>query len=246
MALPLSARRKTSTPKIVDLVDRDDAARRRCSATARSPCIPTTSATSIWSANWCGCRWPSRLIPIIADEYPDPEKGSGAVKITAAHDFNDFEVWTRHRDKDYFKKQLNGGLINLFTPEAKMNENCPAAISRAGSLTKRASASSPTSKRSGWSTRSRPITHAVPHGDRSNVVIEPYLTDQWYVERARTGEAGDRRGARRQDQIRPEELGERPISTGWKTSSPGASRASSGGATRFRRGTGRTAKCSSR
>ncbi|MES2906011.1 MAG: class I tRNA ligase family protein, partial [Pseudomonadota bacterium] len=44
-----------------------------------------------------------RLIPIIADEYPDPEKGSGAVKITAAHDFNDFEVWTRHRDKDYFK-----------------------------------------------------------------------------------------------------------------------------------------------
>src|SRR5918994_965069 len=67
-----------------------------------------------------------RLIPVIADEYPDPEKGSGAVKITAAHDFNDFEVWQRHREQDYFTKQLNGGLINLFTPEAALNENTPA------------------------------------------------------------------------------------------------------------------------
>ncbi len=68
-----------------------------------------------------------RLIPIIADEYPDPEKGSGAVKITAAHDFNDFsEVWSRHRDKDYFKKQINGGLINLFTPGRQDERQCPA------------------------------------------------------------------------------------------------------------------------
>src|SRR4029078_11664258 len=66
-----------------------------------------------------------RLIPVIADEYPDPEKGSGAVKITLAHDFNDFEVWQRHREQRYFKRQLNGGLINLFTSEAAMNENCP-------------------------------------------------------------------------------------------------------------------------
>jgi len=121
-----------------------------------------------------------RLIPIIADEYPDPEKGSGAVKITAAHDFNDFEVWTRHRDKDYFKKQLNGGLINLFTPEAKMNENCPPPYQGLDRYEAR--------KRIvvdleslGLVDKIEKITHAVPHGDRSNVVVEPYLTDQWYV-----------------------------------------------------------------
>ena len=52
-----------------------------------------------------------------------------------------------------------------------------------------------------------PHSHVVPHGDRSNVVIEPFLTDQWYVERQGAGEARDRRGARRQDQVRPAELG---------------------------------------
>ena len=121
-----------------------------------------------------------RLIPVIADEYPDPEKGSGAVKITAAHDFNDFEVWSRHRDKDYFKKQLNGGLINLFTPEAKMNENCPPQYRGLDRYEAR--------KRIvvdlealGLVEKIEKITHAVPHGDRSNVVVEPYLTDQWYV-----------------------------------------------------------------
>ena len=70
----------------------------------------------------------NRQIPIIADEYADPEKGSGAVKITAAHDFNDFEVWQRHRDKNYFKKQKDGGLINpVFDAHARINENAPEA-----------------------------------------------------------------------------------------------------------------------
>src|SRR5665213_3231557 len=121
-----------------------------------------------------------RLIPIITDEYPDPEKGSGAVKITAAHDFNDFEVWSRHRDKDYFKKQKNGGLINLFTPEAKMNENCPPQYQRLDRFEarKRIIADIETL---GLLDQIEKVTHAVPHGDRSNVVIEPYLTEQWYV-----------------------------------------------------------------
>ena len=71
---------------------RHDAARRRCSATPRSRCIPRTSATSIWSASDVSLPLVGRLIPIVADEYADPEKGAGAVKITPAHDFNDFEV----------------------------------------------------------------------------------------------------------------------------------------------------------
>jgi len=121
-----------------------------------------------------------RLIPIIADEYPDPEKGSGAVKITAAHDFNDFEVWTRHRDKDYFKKQINGGLINLFTPEAKMNENCPPQYRGLDRYEARKRIIADLEALE-LIDKIEKVTHAVPHGDRSNVVVEPYLTDQWYV-----------------------------------------------------------------
>jgi valyl-tRNA synthetase len=121
-----------------------------------------------------------RLIPVIADEYPDPEKGSGAVKITAAHDFNDFEVWTRHRDKDYFQRQLNDGLINLFTPEAKMNENCPPQYRGLDRYEARKRIVADL-EALGLVDKIEKITHAVPHGDRSNVVVEPYLTDQWYV-----------------------------------------------------------------
>jgi valyl-tRNA synthetase len=122
-----------------------------------------------------------RLIPVIADEYPDPEKGSGAVKITAAHDFNDFEVWNRHREQDYFKKQLNGGLINLFTPDAKMNENCPPQYRGMDRYVARKQIIADL-EALGLVEKIETISHVVPHGDRSNVAIEPYLTDQWYVD----------------------------------------------------------------
>jgi valyl-tRNA synthetase len=121
-----------------------------------------------------------RLIPVIADEYPDPEIGSGAVKITAAHDFNDFEVWQRHRDKDYFKKQKDGGLINLFTPEAKLNDNCPPQYRGLDRYEARKRIIADL-EALGLVEKIEKVTHVVPHGDRSNVVIEPYLTDQWYV-----------------------------------------------------------------
>jgi valyl-tRNA synthetase len=122
-----------------------------------------------------------RLIPVIADEYPDPEKGSGAVKITAAHDFNDFEVWQRHREQDYFKKQLNGGLINLFTPEAEMNENCPPQYRGLDRYVARKRIIADLEAQ-GLVDKIEPHVHTVPHGDRSGVVLEPLLTDQWYVD----------------------------------------------------------------
>jgi valyl-tRNA synthetase len=122
-----------------------------------------------------------RLIPVIADEYPDPEKGSGAVKITAAHDFNDFAVWQRHREKDYFKRQLNGGLINLFTPEAVLNENCPPQYRGLDRYAARKRIVADL-EALGLVDKIEPHVHMVPHGDRSGVVIEPYLTDQWYVD----------------------------------------------------------------
>jgi valyl-tRNA synthetase len=156
----------------------------------------------------------NRLIPVIADEYPDPEKGSGAVKITAAHDFNDFEVWQRHRDKDYFKTQKDGGLINLFTPEAKLNENCPEQYRGLDRYEARKRIIADL-EALGLVEKIEKVAHVVPHGDRSNVVIEPYSSQK---------------------------IGKRPISTGWRTSSRGVSRASCGGATRFRPGTDRIAR----
>jgi valyl-tRNA synthetase len=127
-----------------------------------------------------------RRIPIIADEYSDPEKGSGAVKITPAHDFNDFEVGKRH----------NLPQINIFSVEAKLqlkdNAEFLAGLSPSADLDatlalhglSREAARKAIVERmeaKGLLVKIEPNTHAVPHGDRSNVVIEPFLTDQWYV-----------------------------------------------------------------
>jgi valyl-tRNA synthetase len=111
-----------------------------------------------------------RLIPIVADEYSDPEKGTGAVKITPAHDFNDFEVGRRH-DLE---------VINIFTAEAHLNDAVPEAYRNLERFEAR--------KRivADMEAAGRLVTiekhkHQVPHGDRSGVPIEPWLTDQWYV-----------------------------------------------------------------
>ncbi|MFD0937991.1 valine--tRNA ligase, partial [Methylobacterium trifolii] len=124
-----------------------------------------------------------RLIPIVADEYSDPEKGTGAVKITPAHDFNDFEVGRRHGCRP----------INILDAEAQIliegnadfladAEPEPEAMALHGldrfTARKRVVALMEARERLRLV---EPNTHAVPHGDRSGVVIEPYLTDQWYL-----------------------------------------------------------------
>ncbi len=126
-----------------------------------------------------------RRIPIVADEYSDPEKGSGAVKITPAHDFNDFEVGRRH----------GLTLINIFDPEARVallgneaflegasGDDLELAMALHGldrfEARKRVVA---LMEERELLTEIQPNVHAVPHGDRSGVVVEPYLTDQWYV-----------------------------------------------------------------
>jgi valyl-tRNA synthetase len=111
-----------------------------------------------------------RLIPVIADDYVDPAFGSGAVKITPAHDFNDYEVGLRH----------DLPLINVFTPNAALNENAPAAfhgLDRFEARTRIVAALDA----AGLLERIDPHRLVVPRGDRSHAVIEPYLTDQWYV-----------------------------------------------------------------
>jgi len=112
----------------------------------------------------------NRPIPIIADEYPDPEKGSGAVKITPAHDFNDFMVGKRH----------NLPTINVFDDFARMNDNVPPeyrGLDRFAARKKVIEAF----EALGLLREVEKTRHTVPHGDRSGVVVEPYLTDQWYV-----------------------------------------------------------------
>jgi valyl-tRNA synthetase len=127
-----------------------------------------------------------RKIPIIADDYSDPEKGSGAVKITPAHDFNDFEVGKRHRLPQ----------VNIFSVEAKLdlkgNDSFLAGVPQSAEVDQtlamhgldrfvaRKSIVARLEEK-GLIEKIEPNSHVVPHGDRSNVVIEPFLTDQWYV-----------------------------------------------------------------
>ncbi len=129
-----------------------------------------------------------RRIPIIADEYSDPEKGSGAVKITPAHDFNDFEVGKRH----------GLPMITIMGPEGKLlldpNPDFTRGIEPSPQLKAmilefngvfRFAARKMIAARleaDGLMEKIEPHSHAVPHGDRSNAVIEPRLTDQWYVD----------------------------------------------------------------
>ncbi|MEN3288911.1 MAG: valyl-tRNA synthetase, partial [Bradyrhizobium sp.] len=127
-----------------------------------------------------------RAIPIVGDTYSDPEKGSGAVKITPAHDFNDFEIGRRHGlpqisvldrearlalvdNEDYLRDLPEGS--DAFAQEFQGIERFAARKKIVERL-----------ENFGFLERIEPNTHMVPHGDRSGVVIEPYLTDQWYVD----------------------------------------------------------------
>ncbi len=129
-----------------------------------------------------------RLIPIVADEYADPEAGSGAVKITPAHDFNDFEVGKRN----------DLARINVMEVDATIildgNEDFLAGVPETDELKATIAA---LHGRDRFDVRKRvvdmfeargllekiePHTHMVPHGDRGGVPIEPFLTDQWYVD----------------------------------------------------------------
>ena len=111
-----------------------------------------------------------REIPIVADEYADPEQGSGAVKITPAHDFNDFEVGRRH-DLE---------LINILDQHACLNENVPEEYRGMDRFDARKKVVSDLDAL-GLLDKIDEHVLQVPFGDRSNVVIEPWLTDQWYV-----------------------------------------------------------------
>jgi len=113
----------------------------------------------------------NRKIKIIADEYADPEKGSGAVKITPGHDFNDFEVGKRH----------NLEIINIFDEFAKCNINTPANFQGLDRYVARKKILEELSKL-GLLVKEEKQDMVIPYGDRSGVIIEPWLTDQWFCD----------------------------------------------------------------
>ena len=112
-----------------------------------------------------------RRIEIVADKYSDPDKGTGAVKITPAHDFNDFEVGRRH------------GLeaINILDEGGCLNANVPVSYQRLDRYEARDKVVADL-KAQDLLEDIKDYVHTVPFGDRSNTVIEPWLTDQWYVD----------------------------------------------------------------
>jgi len=128
-----------------------------------------------------------RRIPVIADEHADPEFGTGCVKITPAHDFNDYEVWQRHRDELPIVDQVHGGLINIFTVDAAVRDNdadeTPVIPARYIGMDRYAARKAIVADLEAQGLLDKIVDHklVVPRGDRSGVVIEPFLTDQWYV-----------------------------------------------------------------
>ena len=111
-----------------------------------------------------------RRIPIIADDYVDPEFGSGCVKITPAHDFNDYAVGQRHALP----------IINIFTDDAAINDNAPERFRGLDRFAARKRVVAELEAQ-GLLVRTDPHKLMVPRGDRTQAVIEPYLTDQWFV-----------------------------------------------------------------
>jgi valyl-tRNA synthetase len=169
-----------------------------------------------------------RRIPIIADDYVDAEFGTGCVKITPAHDFNDYEIGQRH----------DLAIYNILTDDAALNDEVPEAYRGMDRFDAR-DAIVAEFESLGLLDKVEDYVVKIPRGDRSHAVVEPYLTDQWYVKiepLARPAIEAVETG-----RIRFVPESRRPTSNGCTTSRTGASAASFGGATASPPGTMRAA-----
>ncbi len=130
---------------------------------------PEDSRYNKFKGQFCKLPLVNKKIPIIFDEYADPDKGSGAVKITPAHDFNDFEVGKRHNLK----------YVNIFDQYAKINSNAPERFRNLDRYEARSLILNEL-KDLNLLVKEEKQHMVIPYGDRSGVVIEPWLTDQWF------------------------------------------------------------------
>ena len=112
-----------------------------------------------------------RKIKIIKDDYADPEMGTGALKITPAHDFNDYQVGQRN----------NLEIINIFTEGGKVNDNAPKEYIGLDRFEARKRILKELKEKQ-FFVKEENIKNKVPYGDRSNSIIEPFLTEQWFVD----------------------------------------------------------------
>ena len=113
----------------------------------------------------------NRVIPIVADDYVDSEFGTGVVKITPGHDFNDYEVGVRNKLE----------ILNIFTDDGKINKNAPSEFVGLDRFQARKKILSNLTEKQ-LLVKEENIKNKVPYGDRSNSIIEPYLTEQWFVD----------------------------------------------------------------
>ena len=147
----------------------------------------------------------NRRIKIITDDYADPDQGSGAVKITPAHDFNDYLVGKRNKLK----------LINILNKDGTLNENVPKDYINIDRLDARKKLISELSQKD-YLDKVEDINHTVPYGDRSNSVIEPLLTEQWFVDAKKLSKEAIKQ-VKKKKQIFFQIIGKRLIFNGWRT-----------------------------
>ena len=205
---------------------RHGAARRRCSPTPRSRCTPTTTRYTRLVGETAILPLVGRRLRIIADPYVKPEFGTGALKITPGHDPNDFEIGRAH------------GLEELVVigEDGRMTEAAGERFAGMTALEAREAVVAAL-REEGAIARTEPYTHAVPHSHRSGERIEPLISLQWFMAHGRAGAAGDRGGRTTGACASTPRASASATWTGWRTSGPGASRASCGGATRSPSGT---------
>ena len=188
-----------------------------------------------------------RTIPVIADEYVDREFGTGCVKITPAHDFNDFAIGQRHKLEP----------IPIFTLTATHQRERAGAVSRARPLCRAQARARADLRAAGLARQREAAPDEVPRCGRTGEVVEPTLSEQWYMAMSKPAPAGTRHPGQSIAQVALEAVARGEVrifpeqwhtiyASGWRTSRTGASRASSGGATRSRRGTTTRAGSTSR
>ena len=188
------------------------------------------SGIRIWSARLLILPLVGREIPVVADEYVDKEFGTGVVKITPAHDPNDFEVGKRHNLPE----------INILNDDATINEKGGKYAGMDRYEARKAMVED--LEEQGLSGEGRsPMSHNVGTHDRCKTTVEPMVKQQWFVTHGGDGKARYRGIEERRSKVRSGALRTRPICTGWKISATGVFPDSSGGDTGFRLITARTA-----
>ena len=166
-----------------------------------------------------------RKIPLIFDEYSDPEMGSGAVKITPAHDFNDFEVGKRH----------NLELLNILNDDGTLNDKCPEEYAGLDRFEARKLIVK-NLKDQGYIEKIEDYKTTIPYGDRSNTIVEPYLTNQWFCNAEELAKQAMKVVKEGETKFFSLELGKRHIFSGWKIFDLGVYLVKYGGGIKFQFG----------